>query len=570
MGSKLGHPHVPGVVHLSSICKAWQAAAQQTRGLTITWHSHQLKPYENESSRQQQVERSFRPWLARWGPQVDSFIIVSSGPWGGADLDILWCILNDAAKAAAAAGQPLRLQHLALPFTPAVTRGPPTALMQALPFLAHLSLSLDTWPHHTMPERMGSFLSALGNLHHLHTLEVGLRVDTPWVDQQGPLRCWQALLEAAPTQLQALSVQLIHRDSTYQGLMEVPYTWEPLAPFSQLQRLVVGDIAAGHDLAPLAHQLPALTSLGVKYTCGGSIQPLVAVKGLLRDLQIQGLCSGDQQHLEQLTHLTSLTMTWGRAQATQCPLPQVVAAGLQQLDWTLDGSSSSSRGGRTPGQQLAQCSSSKLVDLQLRGAAWTQEAAGAAEALRQLTGLTSFGLHCMRKASAPAVRLGTWPSQPPLAHLKQLRSLAVPVELLGTEQPWLGGLPHLTRLHMAVEWSSETAAGAWGPGEVFGWGQASILANLHSCWPTLKVLEVHIALLYVGRVTGALPVVAAVEGWLKQQLPGVYVVLTWRADHDVSQHYMAAMLADSMHLCSDDSDVLDELDTLADDYFLSD
>jgi hypothetical protein len=277
----------------------------------------------------------------------------------------------------------------------------------------------------------------------------------------------------------------------------------------------------------------------------------VGVKGLLQDLYVDGLLTVDEQHLKQLTHLTSLTMAWGGPEV-QCPLPPEVAVGLHKLNWNLEdsgshdsdssSSSSSSSTGRTAGQQLAQCST-KLQDLQLRGAAWTQVAVGAAAALRQLTGLTSFGLHCMRQPGAPAMDLGCWPSRAPLQHLKQLCNLAVPVELLATEQPWLGGLSHLTRLRLAVEWSKKIAAGLWGPQEVFGAAQGKIQANLVSCWPGLKVVEVDIFLLYPffgGGKDGADTIVPAVEGWLKRQLPGVSLVLTWRHNTDVSRDSVAA------------------------------
>jgi hypothetical protein len=239
-------------------------------------------------------------------------------------MDAVWCLLNDIAKAAAAAGQPLRLRRLQLPFTPCSTWGLPTALALSLPFLRHLALTMDTWPQGRQPDQVGPFLRALSGLAHLQVLEVGLRVDTPWVQlhQQAPLRCWGLLLEAAPKQLQRLSVQIIHENSTYKGLLEVAYPLEPLAPFTQLQRLQLGDIAAGHDLSPLV-KLPALTSLGIKHTCGSGLEQLVAVKGLLRDLHVEnrGLLPVDEPHLEQLTHLTSLTMTWGKTGAP-CPLPQ--------------------------------------------------------------------------------------------------------------------------------------------------------------------------------------------------------------------------------------------------------
>jgi hypothetical protein len=290
-----------------------------------------------------------------------------------------------------------------------------------------------------------------------------------------------------------------------------------------------------------------------------------------------------------------------------------VAAGLHKLDWTLETasrdsssaatSSSSSGGGgggrMSAGQQLAQCRS-KLQDLQLRGDAWTQDDVGAAAALRQLTGLTSFGLHCVRApVSTTAMELGSWPSQPPLQHLKQLRSLAVPVELLTTQQPWLGGLVHLTRLQLqlAVGWCKRAAGGGWVPQDVFGGAQGKVQANLVSCWPGLKVLAVHFDLLYGprGRQQDVQPVVPAVQAWLREQLPGVQLVLTWRADRDRSQephihlgkYYrdrspqytadrgssqdaMASLMADSldvplhMAMYSDESE--DDLDDLFDKY----
>jgi hypothetical protein len=609
IGSKLDHPYVPGAVHLASICQAWRAAAEQTHGLLIKWHSRQLLPSDDSGQRQQQVLLSLHPWLSRMGPQLGSVEVVSQEDKGGADLLPVYVALNSFATSAATAGKPFRIERLGLPLTPSLSLPPPDTLVAALPFLRHLSLPLDTWVEEGMREGMDAFFVALGDLHHLSSLEVGLRITSPFQPEEQPLLTWERLLEAAPKQLQQLSVRVIDLPITHGPPPEVAYTWEALKPFTALQRLQLGNVAAGCDLSPLT-QLQALTSLGIKQKeyDDAILQQLLPVKGLLQDLRLGYLEAKDEQDFKQLTALTSLTKTGGLY--VECRLPQEVAAGLQRLEWSMfdnsrspmrpanssvagqelakcagssssSSSSSSGSSGSGAGKQLAKSSSStssssgtnttsssssstgegtsnthtstsssssssKLKELRLVGEAWTRDAAGTAEALQQLTGLTSLGFSCQRVPGSAAIDYSAWPSQPPMQHLKQLRRLAVPVELLATEEPWLGGLGHLTQLQLAVEWSEKTAAGTWGPEQVFGADQAKVLANLHSCSSTLKVVEVELVMFYPQDKTRVevLPVVPAVRAWFKRQLPGVYTVLTWRCEMDMDEEEMFQMTDD--------------------------
>jgi hypothetical protein len=600
IGSKLEHPYVPGTVHLARICRAWRAAAEGARGISISWYSRQLVPGEEQEARQQEVLRSLNPWFQRMGRQVASLEIVSQEAHGGADLLAVYVAFNSFAKAAAAAGKPLRMERLGFPLTPSLSLPPPAQLAAALPFLRHLSVPVDIELVGCVQGERAAFFRALGGLRHLSSLEVGLRTSSPFHSPEQFTECWEQLLEAAPKQLQQLSVRVTD-PSVYDDQLppaEVVYTCEPLEPFTQLQRLELGSVAAGCDLSPLT-QLQSLKRLGIKQKDwdDANLQQLLPVKELLQDLKLGYTKAADEEHLQQLTTLTALTTTGGLYVA--CPLPQQVAAGLQRLEWGLyDNSNSKLRPANSSmaGQELAKCSSSgsgsgggsssgssssssgggdggscsgsrsssgnsassssrggcgsssssKLRELKLVGDAWTRPSAAAGEALRHLTGLTSFAFGSKRRPGAAANDWGTWSSQPPMQHLKQLRSLALPVELLATEQLWLGGLGHLTRLRLEVEWSGVTATGTWRPEQVLGSDQAKVLANLRSCSTTLKVMEVDLLLLYPEGMSReeALPVVPAVKAWFKRQVPGVYLVFTWHADMDMDEEEMWAMMDD--------------------------
>jgi hypothetical protein len=482
---------------------------------------------------------------------VCSFQLAAEDMWGGVDYDVVCDAFTATATAAAAAGEPLRLQRLHIPFMASMLLPPPSALVTALPFLRHLSISLDAWGQRGVPKEVGPFLIALSGLHHLQSLALGMWDADHLVtdEEEHPLRWWEQVLEAAPKQLQQLSVQLLRARAPYGPRATLAYTWEALAPFTQLRQLKLDNVAAECDLAPLTH-LPALTSLGIKQTKDdGNIQPLVAVQGLLRDLHVDTLRADQQQYLEQLTALTSLTMTWSFGSCSQCPVPQQVAAGLRRLDWTL-GKGIEIRDSVAAGQQLAKCSG-KLQDLQLRGQAWADDlaAVAVAGALRQLTGLTAFGLHCVPSPKS-AISLTAWRSQLPMQHLKQLRSLALPMELLAAAHGWLGGLEHLSRLHMTVGWARPADGDTWGPEQVFGAHEARLLANLRSC-SSLGVFEAHVVLTNVkgGFLVEGLPVVPAVKAWLKRQLPGVYTLLTWGTDEG-NMH----VVADPVYLDSEEED----------------
>jgi hypothetical protein len=212
-----------------------------------------------------------------------------------------------------------------------------------------------------------AFLAALSGLHHLTSLEVGL-IGTwslyPWAVTDDN---WQQLLQAAPKQLQRLVVRVAHDKGA--GLrFDMVYSWEPLAAFTQLKQLQVGQVDCQQDLAPLA-ALPSLTSLGLQW--GNRVwKPLVAVKGVLQDLDVYDVSASNQEHLQQLTNLTSLIVR----EAEECrSIPEQVASRLQRLDWGLvgklsRGSSSSSRSSTSTGTDLlAHCSS---CNLRKTAAAW--------------------------------------------------------------------------------------------------------------------------------------------------------------------------------------------------------
>jgi hypothetical protein len=336
--------------------------------------------------------------------------------------------------------------------------------------------------------------------------------------------CWEQLLEAAPKQLQQLSVRYQQGTQQWRSLL-VGYTWAPLAAFPQLQQLRLDALYAKHPRR-LLRKLPALTSLGLQWQ-GDNWQPLVEAQEVLRELQVGSVVGSNAEHLKQLTCLTSLSMHNGNALTS---LPEQVASRLQHLDWGLwpsRGSSSSGRGAMRP-QRLRHCSSSNLRNLQLRGWDWLQDGA-AAEAVGRLAALTAFGLHAV--ASHPRAGMGGWEWLLPMRQLKQLRRLELPAPLLATGGAWLGGLPHLTSLRLAVTWLP-----FWHLEEVFGnrTAHAQVLSNLRSCWAGLKVLEVELTLSYSDGYDAPVPeaLVPGVRALLRRQLPGVRLLLTWKVEWD--------------------------------------
>jgi hypothetical protein len=394
-----------------------------------------------------------------------------------------------------------------------------------------------------------AFFEVLPGLKQLQSLEVILR---PWsrVLPGLPLSYWQQLLEAAPKQLQQLSFSVFDIRELEQYPLRLAYNWAPLAAFTQLRQLRVDGIAAGVDLAPLA-QLPALDSFSTRQVGPAVLEPLLVVKGLLRELDVGWVPPGQQEHLEQLTHITSLSLTADKRPGS-C-LPVKVAAGLQRLDWTAEfyySSSSSSSGSSGSGGLLAGCSSSNLRDLQLRGQGWNTNQA-AAEAVQQLTGLTAFGLHSL--SGERNREAGPWFGWDALMPLRQLRSLALPQRRLNAPPcsdgiPHLGRFPHLTRLVVAassagVQGTGNANRSTWPVEEVLSLCPADkqrLLANLRSCSASLKVLEVDLLLHPLDSPVDQLTAPyagAAVRAALQQALPGVYVLVRGHVESQACQKW---------------------------------
>jgi hypothetical protein len=385
---------------------------------------------------------------------------------------------------------------------------------------------VEAWGQGSNQPDVDCFLAALGGLQHLTSLELMLALDPIGESSAEAQPCCEALLGAAPKQLQYLAIRL-----DYGRVLHLEHTWAPLAALPNLKQLQLGRVRA-RDLSPLA-SLPALTHLGLEWG-ERDWEPLVAVKEVLRELDAPYLWSQEQQeHLKQLTCLTSLRLI-AEGYHSMTVIPEQVASRLQRLHWALPAAPSTTS---KDIKRLAHCSSSNLRDLQLRGWWWMGEP-GAAEAVQRLTGLTSFSLLAARVPGLPYTEMGAWRALLPMRHLKQLRHLALPAPLLATGGAWLGGLPHLTSLRLGVEWSAP-----WQAEEVFGDAAASaqVLSNLRSCWAGLKVLEVELTLSYKNSQIGqqqAEEVVPGVRALLRRELPGVHLLLTWRVEWDVDEREM--------------------------------
>jgi hypothetical protein len=526
IGSKLDHPYVPGVLHLNSVCRSWCEAASQTPGLNITWRSSPCKSGPEKQHRRQLIEDSFQPWLSGWASQLHTFQMQSIDS-EDFDAELVY----------------QAVQQLLLPLkSMAIQRSPPAALVAALPHLRRLSLPLGVWRlcKNTPPGRP-RLLAALGGLPHLTSLEVGLvQMDAYGTPYHGRAY-WEEVLEAAPKQLQHLAFRL-NWGAGHGRSLTCAYTWEQLAALPQLQQLQL-DAMRVTDLAPLA-ALPSLTSLGLQWE-GGDLEPLVAVKGVLRELEVHYMGPEKVPHLEQLSCLTSLRLYNSNALSS---LPEQVATRLQHLDWEVWGHINSTHGSWAckpeDTQRLDHCSSSNLRQLRLRGWAWLQDR-GAAAAVQRLTALTTLELRTMGRPDVsasthmlirrhmsrdgPLGDMAPWRELLPMRHLKQLRRLMLPGPLLATDVAWLGGLPHLTSLRLTeVEWQAP-----WCVEEVFEEGAvaAQVLSNLRSCWAGLKVLEVELTLSYSQQLHSpevAAGAVAAVRVYLQQQLPGVHLLLPWQ------------------------------------------
>jgi hypothetical protein len=402
-----------------------------------------------------------------------SFTLKTPDVFKQSDVQAIWAALTSAATAAAAAGTPLPLQELRLPlqqlqmtfeqvysFPTGNPLPPPPALLAALPRLQRLAMPIldiwwdpkRPWTHEYEKPAVGdkaATLAALVGLRHLSSLEVVLRpMDITWGSHMDGPTCWQEVLEAAPKQLQQLPFRIMHRHH-YRPL-KVAYDWAPLAASTQLQQLRVDNVEAGVELTPLA-QLPPLKRLSLQQPRAAALEPLLVVKGLLQELEVGHVPPEQLQHLEQFTCLTSLTLA--KDKEPGCLLPGQVAAGLCQLDWTLepdvlgrtrrargrstDSSSSGSGSGSDFSSSssnsdsyndvdlLAGCSSVTLRDLQLRGQGWVPQRAAAA-AVQQLTGLTSFGLHAAAGEPLQGLEPGPspWLSLLPMQGLRQLRRLS--------------------------------------------------------------------------------------------------------------------------------------------------
>jgi hypothetical protein len=281
------------------------------------------------------------------------------------------------------------------------------------------------------------------------------------------------------------------------------------------------------DLSPLA-ALAALTSLGLEWE-GWDWEPLVGVKGLLRDLEVDDVGASNQEYLQQLTALTSLVL---RETEPTCSIPEQVASGLQRLDWGLYPSYSRNRGTSTGPDLLRHCSSSNLRELQLRGRPWFPDWT-ASEALQRLTGLTCFGLHAKWSSGEPPTTLSLKRWSLAIQYVKQLCRLELPSHLLVTGGAWLGRLPHLTSLRLTAEWPLLAPVEE---GLVQGVVDPQVLSNLHSCRAGLQVLEVQLATCD-REGDDPLPeqVVPAVRQLLQREVPGVQLLVTWEEIGDVPE-----------------------------------
>jgi hypothetical protein len=264
IGSKLDQPYVPGVLHLSSVCRPWRVAASQTPGLAITWRSRLCKSSVShavtcQASEQQYwrqlVERSLQPWLYSMASRLDTFELQSTD-YDDYYVGMVCAALQQAAAKAAAAGGPLPLRKLQLPLSSRhALSNPPAAVVALLPHLRQLSLPLSI-----LPANRAGLLAALGSLPHLTSLEVGLGLLYDDKNTDNFKAAWEDVMQAAPKQLQHLAVTVERWDY---GTRAISYTWEPLAAFPQLKQLRL-DAVRGKDLALLA-ALPSLTSLGLQW-----------------------------------------------------------------------------------------------------------------------------------------------------------------------------------------------------------------------------------------------------------------------------------------------------------------
>lgn len=188
ISSQLDHPYVPGALHLSSVCRAWRSAADQTPDLSITWpvwmqvddivlqaeadhHQAQFQRWKNVHRRQQPQQqhnpnqqlqqgpnlRSFTAWLASNAARLRSFTLEVPDVHRFSDVYAIWAAFTSAATTAAAAGSPLPLQELRMPLQQLQLpseqllrakalghpKAPPAALLAALPGLQRLCMPLE-------------------------------------------------------------------------------------------------------------------------------------------------------------------------------------------------------------------------------------------------------------------------------------------------------------------------------------------------------------------------------------------------------------------------------------------
>jgi hypothetical protein len=235
VSSKLDSPYVPGALHLSSTCSTWRAAAGRVPTADIAWQSRQPSSKCEETRRVQLVQKSFKPWLLKAAPQLESFQLVCTQPhvMPEAEADAVCAVWEEAALAAVAAGAPLPLQQLQLPLPASIWSKLPAALVGALPHLRSLSVGMvkgDT-------KETAALLAALGGLPHLTSLEVGLPTNEvtgmPWFKTADR---WETLVEAAPKQLQRLAVRVGFFDKHCARNFGPKYTcsWRQCAPMTCL------------------------------------------------------------------------------------------------------------------------------------------------------------------------------------------------------------------------------------------------------------------------------------------------------------------------------------------------
>jgi hypothetical protein len=196
-------PQTPGTCGVAPVCKQWQELSCSVKGLRVLFQSKQ----------QQQVD-SFCAWLRRHAPQIKALAVTGNevvpvlrvlAARGTSTSSSSSPATKGVAIAAQAAGHPLPLERLVLPYKDKVdsevcygTLGP---LLGALPNLKHLHLPLRLEDE----PAWAAAVSAADRLRHSTSL-TSLVLDGPWCHDPGNMPAWvhPALLADLPPSLCSL------------------------------------------------------------------------------------------------------------------------------------------------------------------------------------------------------------------------------------------------------------------------------------------------------------------------------------------------------------------------------